>query len=87
MRDAANHSQLAEVLVQGHQNSLLSAGPAEDFLVSRVFRQVANPLHVVPLGLQSGPCSAPDAGVEQNLHAVVSASIGSTRSCSTKRCA
>jgi len=85
MRHATDYSQLAKVLVQSHKNSACSTGLTDDLFISWICRQITNPLYVVSFGCQLGPCAAPDAGVEQNSHTVVSASIGSTRSCSTKR--
>ena len=85
MRHTTDYSQLAEVFIQSYKDSVFSTGLTDDFFISWVCRQIANPLYVVPCGRQLGPCAAPDAGVEQDSHTVVSASIGSTRSCSTNR--
>ncbi len=85
MRSAKDHSELAEILVERHQDAALFMCQPEDFLVAGIAVPVASPLRIVagtrklPLGLSL------DAGVQQNLHEPVWHSRGSMRSWPTTR--
>ena len=79
-------SQLTEVLVERHQYLPARARHGEYALIARIRRPISDPVDIVPRRAQRGHGAAPDAGVEQNLHASAdSTSGGSTRSCPTRR--
>lgn len=85
MRSAKGYGELAEILVERHQDAALFMGESENLLVTGVAVPVSGPLRIVAgvgkllLGLP------PYAGIEQNLHEPVWRSSGSMRSCPTTR--
>ena len=77
--------ELAEVLVQGHQDPSLPVRPCQDGLITRVHRPVSCPLDVVPFFSELVGGKAPDAGVEEQLQDSVPVRSTSIRSCPTRR--
>lgn len=75
-----NNYQFAKVLIQRDQNPAFGMGQRQDFGVSRVFRPLTGPHHIVASGLQGFDGSSPNAGVEEQLQASDSITIGSIRS-------
>ena len=76
---------LAEVLVECHQDPILIMGLAEDLFVTGVFPPLTSPHNVVPPVQERLHGATPDAGIQQQLHATESVTLGSNRSCPTSR--
>src|SRR5207302_5631604 len=85
MGQPPDDGQLAEVLVQRDQHPLLAVRPGEDVLVAGIFGQITRPDDIVAVRQQLGLRPAPDARVQEQLHAAVSILSGSTRSWPTTR--
>lgn len=79
--------QFPEILVEGQQDAALLVRIRENRTVARILRPVSTPFHVVPFGRQGLFQLARNAGIKQKPQAAVRAMRGSTRSCSTIRCA
>jgi hypothetical protein len=86
MRSAPHNRELAEVLVECHQDPTLAMCPREDLVVARIWDPLTRPHSVVPGRNQVFARPSPDAGVEQNFHEPV-IKKGSTRSCPITRLA
>lgn len=87
MRLIPDDGKLAEVLVQGHQDSLLLMGSSQDFFIAGIFVPVGRSDHIMTGSRKLGACPAPDATVQEKPHpsVPVGMSSGSTRSCPTSR--
>ena len=83
MELASSDGEFAKVLVESDQDASLARGAFEDLLVAQIPFPAAGPRDIVAGLLQNGRRAAPDAGVEEDLHAAVSEMGGSTRSCPT----
>lgn len=81
MWKAAYNRKFAKVLVERNQDALFGAGCLKHGFVARIHRPVTAPADIVTAGSQLSSRSAPNAGVEQQLHAVLgSITKGSMRS-------
>ena len=70
--------KLSEILVKGHNNSVLCGSERENLIICRSYRSVSNPGHIMTIGREFGHHARPNTRVEQKLHAASIA--GSTRS-------
>lgn len=68
MANAANDRQLGEVLVEGHQDSLLPLGKRQDLAIPRVLGPLSRPEHIVAGAGKRTARSAPDASVQEDPH-------------------
>lgn len=68
VRLAPDDCQLAEILVQGHEHTLLGVSPLEDLFVARIRRPIACPDRVESERLEFDPGAAPDARIQKDLH-------------------
>ena len=84
VRVPVDDCQLTEVFVERYEHPLLLVSEFNDGSVTRVRQVVADPADIVTGRRELACRTAPDAGVEQYLHAA-STINGSTRSCSTSR--
>ena len=85
MRLPTHDGQLAEILVQSHQYAPLGMGPGQDFIITRILGPVTGPNDIVGRGPELGTGLAPNAGVEEHSHLLVSIVSGSIRSWPTCR--
>lgn len=82
---AESDSELAEVLIERDDDLSIAHRMGEDFLVARVGAPVAHPLDLVSRTFDLTLRAGPDAAIEQDFQAALSAMRGSTRSCPTTR--
>lgn len=87
MRFTVENGQTAKVLLKSDRGAAFVLSLAHDLLVSRIRIGLTHPAHIVPGRGQDRGRPAPDAGVQQELHAAALTISGSIRSCSTNRCA
>jgi len=86
MGEASYDGEFPKVLIERYENSLLLVREREDLHVAWVRIPVASPDRIMPCCGHSGQGSAPNAGIEQDLHELVPMICGgSTRSCATSR--
>lgn len=85
MRLPANDRELAEILVEGHQDARLAMRVLENLFIARIGRPVTRPYDVMPGLHQIIADVLRDAGVEKEPQAALPPSAGSTRSCPTGR--
>ncbi len=87
MRMSKNESELAEVLVQRHQDSTFTMSNREDRFIPRVLLPIARPDDIVSGSPQLRYGATPDTRIEEELHSSPATTGGSTRSWPTRRCA
>lgn len=85
MSGAKRDREPAEILVERHQHLPGARRMGKDFVVPRIGRPVADPIHPMPGALEFRPGTRPDATVEQELQAASLVMAGSTRSWPTTR--
>jgi hypothetical protein len=64
MRDTPHDRDLAEILIECYENASLKICPSEYLVITRVFRPITRPNHIVSACLDFSPSAAPDAGVK-----------------------
>ncbi len=74
-----NDGKLSEILVKGHNNSVLLRGESENLIICGSCWPVSNPDHIMTIGCEFGRHAGPNTGVEQKPHA---ASIAGSNSLS-----
>ena len=85
VRPFVDDSQLTEVFVQCYQDTLLTMGDGENLIISRILLPVTRPRDIVPSCPQLRYGTAPDAGIQEQLHPSPGTRRGSTRSRPTRR--
>lgn len=70
MQAVVHDSELAAVLVQGHDDSSVGSGSPEDLIVARIRIPAPHSLDVVAVGLEHVDSRLGDAGVEEKPHGV-----------------
>lgn len=79
--------EFTEVLVERHQYTSFPVCMSQDFFVAWIFGPIARPYDIMARGLKLTGGPIPDARVEQELQWLGSKTIGSIRSCPTRRLA
>ena len=60
-----NDGKLTEILVKGHNNSVLSRGERENLIICWSCCPIANPDYIMTTGRKFGHHAGPNAGVER----------------------
>jgi len=80
MIHSLKNGDFAEVFIQCHQNAVLRVCSIEDLSVTRVFKPLACPYHVMSATFKELLGPAPDTRVQKEFHRTVSACRNSTLS-------
>jgi hypothetical protein len=81
VRPAETNRQLAEILVECHKHSTVVESELQDLLVTGIKRPLAGTDDIMPGCSENGGNSAPDSGVQHDLHGPLLATVkGSKRS-------
>jgi hypothetical protein len=77
--------QLAEILVQGHEDTNFGVCASEGFYIARISAPLCNANDVMACGLDTRLSSTPDTRIEEHPHYADLVIRGSTRSWATSR--
>lgn len=80
VRQASSDRQFAKILIERDEYTLLPMRLGQDVFIARILGQITGPQHVMAGRLKFRLGSAPDASIEQQIHAADSILRGSIRS-------
>ena len=87
VRQSVDDGQLTKILIERHQHPAVLKGAKEYLLITRILGPIPGVNDIVACTDELYASTAPNARIEQQLHATASVMGGSTRSRATTRCA